>query len=116
MVWKKSEGGTTIALKTQEVGSIWEGVYIGKKDVSSKLSKTGFQSLWEFMDNEGTPFAIWGCGSLDFHMKAIPVNSPIKIKYTGTYKTKFGQEGANVEVEWDDRKEDNEAKEPDIDF
>ena len=104
MAWKKSEGNKAISLKTQTIGSVWEGIYIGLKEVESKKSTTGKQNLWQFMDEEGVPFEIWGCGSLDHHMKGIPVNSPVKIKYTGTYVTKFGQEGANVDVEWDDGK------------
>lgn len=105
MAWKKSEGSKAISLKTQTIGSSWVGVYTGKKDLPSTISKTGFHSLWEFMDEEGNPFAIWGCGSLDFHMRSIPVNSPIKITYTGLYKTKQGQQAANVEIEYDDGKD-----------
>lgn len=104
MAWKKSEGSKTISMKTQVVGSSWVGVYTGKKEVVSKKSKSGFQTIWEYMDEDGIPFAIWGFGSLDHHMRGIPVNSPVKITYTGLYKTNFGQDGANVEVEYDDGK------------
>ena len=60
MAWKKAEGGKAIILKNQIVGAIWEGVYIGKEDKPSKFAKSGFQSLYKFLDGEGMPFEMWG--------------------------------------------------------
>lgn len=104
MAWKKVEASQAISLKKQIVGTVWEGVYTGRDEKPSKMDKDKTQYIWKFINEDGIPFEIWGCGSLNFNMKSVPLNAAVRIKYMGLYKTKNGQDGAGVEVDYDDGK------------
>lgn len=102
MAWKKAEGGQRISIIKQTLGSKWEGIYVKKYEVDSKITQSGKQVIWSFLDEDGKPFEFYGNGSLDHKMNGVPLNSSVRITFTEIYKTKFGKDAANVEVEFDD--------------
>lgn len=104
MAWKKIEGGNKISLNKQTVGTEWVGQYSKRYEVDSAMSKTGKQTIWVLLNEEGVPMEFYGCASLDGKMSGVPLEAIVKIKLAGKYMTKFGKEAANVEVEYDDDK------------
>lgn len=101
MAWKKPQSDDSINLKKQTVGSTWEGVYIEKKMIEGDW---GVQALYKFINDEDKPYAIWGCASLDWNMDRIPLNSTVKIKFTGLKEIRQKQ-CAQVEVDYNDGKD-----------
>lgn len=65
------------------------GTYVGKKDVQTKV---GPQVIWQFMDDDEQPFAIYGFTNLNRAMEGVGVNAFCRITYKGTAKvqTKYG--------------------------
>ena len=102
MARKKVEGGARISMSKQASGTEWSGTYVKGYEIDSSLSKTGKQQIWQFVDEDGNPFEFYGCASMDNKMKQVPLNSMVWIKHGGTYKSKFGRDAANVEIEYDD--------------
>lgn len=101
MAFKKVEGANKISLAKQAQGTEWAGQFVKKYEIDSKLSPTGKQSIWQFLDEDGNTFEFYGCASLDIKMNQVPVGAIVKIKHAGTYKSKFGRDAASVEVEYD---------------
>ena len=87
MAWKKVDSGA-IGLKGKEVGTVWEGLYRGKKVVPSGLDPSKNQNIWQFIDETEKPFEMWGCASLDMQMNNVVPESLVRITYEGTVKKK----------------------------
>ena len=102
MARKKVEGGGRISLSKQTIGTEWSGIYVKGYEIDSSISPTGKQQIWQFMDDEGVPFEFYGCASMNVKMKQVPLQSTVWIKVAGTYKTKFGKDAANIEIDYDD--------------
>src|SRR3990167_7512379 len=102
MARKKVEGGGRISLSKQTIGTEWSGIYVKGYEIDSSISPTGKQQIWQFMDDEGVPFEFYGCASMNVKMKQVPLQSTVWIKVAGTYKSRFGKDAANIEIDYDD--------------
>lgn len=96
---------TTQALdiKTKK-GEAFLGTYTGNTKIQTKM---GEQTIWQFLDDDGLPFGIYGFTNLNRAMQTIPTGKMCRITYRGTIfmKTKFkptGQDVHQVQVEVDD--------------
>lgn len=99
----KAVTNTAIDIK-KESGVHHEGVFLGKSDISTPL---GPQVVWNFVDNEGLPFSIYGFTNLNRAMANIQPDTQCRITYTGKkfVKTKVKPSGMDVHqvlVEVDD--------------
>ena len=115
MAWQQV-GGSRIALAKQEVGTTWTGQYSKHYEVDSQMSKSGKQSIWVLLNEDGTTIEFYGCASLDQRMKEVPINAFVKIKLVGFYKSKFGKEAASVDVFFDRDEPETKVQEKDIPF
>lgn len=114
MAWTKVSGNR-ISLGKQEVGTSWMGQYSKHYEVDSQMNKTGKQSIWVILNEDGTSIEFYGNASLDKAMKEVPLNAFVKIKLAGFYKTKFGKDAASVDVYFDkDAPEPEVSNEPDV--
>lgn len=80
------------------------GTYTGHKDINTKI---GPQVIWQFTDEDGTPFGVYGFTNLNRAMESVAVGQTVKIVYKGTQnvKTKFGMKDVHqvqVQVYEDD--------------
>lgn len=71
------------------------GTYMGKSDITTKI---GPQVIWNFADEEGMPFGIFGFTNLNNAMHTIKEGLLCRITYQGTkfVKTKFKPAGQDV--------------------
>ena len=93
MAWKTV---TSEALDIKkEVGVEHIGTYTGHKDITTKI---GAQVIWQFTDEDGKPFGVYGFTNLNRAMEAVAVGQTVKITYQGTQfvKTKFKPTGQDV--------------------
>ena len=83
-------------------GDAYTGVFKGSHKITTKL---GEQTIWEFSDNAGLGFGIYGFTNLNRAMETIPEGALVRLTYLGTenVKTKYGQKDVHmVRVEVDD--------------
>jgi hypothetical protein len=103
--WKQP-GRNTIDLKKKEVGTRLEGTYTGYKDITTEL---GVNRIWEFHDEEGKPYGVYGFTSLNYQMERVAPGTNCRLTYQGKGKTKskFGNfpHKVMVECESDDAEE-----------
>lgn len=97
MAWSKPKGDV-ISLKDEKDGSQFIGTYTGKKVVQVQGKES---IIWQFQDEEGVPFAIWGVTYLNRQMEGIVIGSNCRITYKGRSKTKnkYGKFPYLVDVE-----------------
>ena len=97
---KPVQRGDAYSLKDGEIGKEYVGTYTGNKTVETPNGKS---ILWQFVDEDDRPFAIWGFTNLNFQMENVPVNSLCYVTYLGAKKekNKFGKYPylAKVEIE-----------------
>lgn len=79
-----------IDIKKSPIGSVYIGTYNGKKEIDTKLGK---QVIWNYIDDDGSPFAIYGFTNLNRAMETVLQGTGCRITYKGTQrlKTKFGE-------------------------
>lgn len=70
-----------------------EGTFIGRKEITTKI---GAQVIWEFSGEEGE-FGIYGFTNLNKIMETVPLNTSLRIQYTGTknVQTKYGMKNVH---------------------
>lgn len=93
MPWKDVNSDARDIKKEKDVDHI--GTYTGHKDIKTPL---GDQVIWQYTDENGTPFGIFGFTNLNRAMEAVAVGQTVKIVYKGTQfvKTKFKPSGQDV--------------------
>ena len=87
---------TTTAIDIKKDSNISHiGTYVGKSDLKTKL---GDQVVWNFVDEDGLPFSIYGFTLLNRAMSTIPLNVLCRITYRGMLfvKTKYKPDGQDV--------------------
>lgn len=97
----------------KEKGVSRTGTFMGHTPIKTTL---GDQVIWNFSDDDGLPFGIYGFTNLNNTMKSIKEGALCRITYTGTQfvKTKYkpaGQDVHQVLVEVDSD-EEPEVEEP----
>ena len=115
MARKRVEGGSRISFGKQEVGASWQGTYIKGYEIDSTMSQSKKQNVWQFEGEDGDIFEFYGNASIDMKMKQVPIGSMVWIKYAGKYKTKFGRDGASIDIDYDDALA-TEAKKDEVPF
>ena len=88
MVWKQISRPPTIDLRKTK-NEEYVGHYEGKHDIQTKL---GSQIVYEFVDEGGAKFGLYGFTNLNRAMESVPIDALARIRYLGTEKmnTKFG--------------------------
>lgn len=86
---------TTATDIKKEPGVAKVGTYMGQNEITTPL---GPQVVWNFADDEGMPFGIYGFTNLNNAMKSIKEGLLCRITYQGTkfVKTKFKPAGQDV--------------------
>ncbi len=100
MAWKELSSNTIDIRKQKDVAFI--GIYQGSKKIQTKI---GEQTIYNFMDEEGEPFGIYGFTNLNRIMEGAKEDLLYRITYTGTEnrETKFGRKDVHqVKVEIDE--------------
>lgn len=111
MAWKEVTNTGIDIKKHKDIAYI--GEYKGKREITTKI---GPQKVYEFVDEDGAKFSIYGFTNLNRAMEAVSEGSMCKITYLGTenVKTKFGMKDVHqvrVEVETEEETTE-EPKEP----
>ena len=99
MAFKPVSGNALDIKKTNEPHI---GTYTSKTDITTKV---GPQVIWNFVDEDGQPFGVYGFTNLNRAMNGIKTSSLVRITYKGTQNcmTKFGMKNVHqVLVEVDD--------------
>lgn len=97
--------GDVLGFKNWPINTEKSGVYRGSRGIPGKYGKE--QMIWEFTDEDGLPFGIYGVGALDKRMKSISPGTFVYITYQGT-KSIQGKNVHQVKVEKDVTDEDGE--------
>jgi hypothetical protein len=105
MAWKSVTTTATDIKKTPN--KPYEGTYQGSTDIKTKI---GDQKIYNFVDDEGVPFGVYGFTNLNRAMETVQPGSVIRLTYLGTknLQTKFGMKDVHqvkVEVHVEDGKE-----------
>ena len=89
MAWKQV-GNTAVDIK-KEKGKSFTGTYSGQNEIVTKLGK---QTIYQFVDEDGMPFGVYGFTTLNMAMKNIPMDTKCRLTYQGTKNvdTKFGKD------------------------
>ena len=98
-------------IKKSAVGTVYIGTLKSKKEITTS---NGPCALWEFEDEDGKTFAIWGFTSLDNQLGTVELESLCRITFQGQAptKNKYGKFPYRVKVEFDDGiVEDKDGKE-----
>lgn len=96
---------TTTAIDIKKSSEPHTGTYMGSDKIETKI---GPQTIWNFADEDGLPFGVYGFTNLNRAMASIKVGSLCRITYKGTenVKTKFGMKDVHqVLVEIDSEEE-----------
>ena len=106
MAWKKVGMNNAVDIK-KEKGKIYEGVYQGRTDIQTKI---GPQIIWNFVDDDGLPFSVYGFSNLNRTMESLKPETQCRLSYLGTQnvKTKYGMKDVHqvlVEVFADEEQE-----------
>ena len=107
-MWKQSERKDSISIHKKPAGAFYEGIYQGNKTIQTQL---GDAILWNFMDDEDKPFAIWGFTNLNFQLEGVVPGTKCKVTYLGTakQKNKFGKFPHQAKVEVWHEEDDGDA-------
>ena len=100
MGFKPLTVGQAIDIKKQSEAVV--GTFQGHKDITTKI---GAQVIWNFLDEEGNPYGIYGFTNLNRYMEGAVVGKLYRITYQGTKNipTKFGKKDVHqVLVEIDE--------------
>ena len=107
MAWK------TVSMQAMDIRKFENGqatgTFTGKLGITTKR---GPQIIWQFADEDGLPFGVYGFANLNRAMQMVKVGSLCRITYKGTSKlqTKFGLTNVHqVMVEIDDSSNVKEA-------
>jgi hypothetical protein len=98
---------TAIDIKKHK-GESYAGTFKGSHEITTKIGK---QVIWEFADEAGLSFGVYGFTNLNRALETIPTDSQVRMTYLGTenVKTKYGQKDVHmVKVEVDDGAEEPE--------
>jgi hypothetical protein len=87
MSWEEVSSNATDIKKHKE--KPFTGTYKGHRSITTKI---GEQTIWEFTDEDGIPFGIYGFTNLNRAMESLETGTLVKITYRGTenVQTKFG--------------------------
>src|SRR3990167_543830 len=99
MAWKEVSHNALDIKK--EVGKHHVGNFVGQKEIETKIGK---QTIWQFTDEDGNPFGVYGFTNLNRAMESVKVGALCRLTYRGTQviKTKFGMKPVHqVSVEVD---------------
>lgn len=101
-IWKEVTNTGLDIKKHKDV--TYEGEYKGKREISTKIGK---QFIYEFVDEDGAKFGIYGFTNLNRAMEGVAEGQMCRITYLGTenVETKFGMKDVHqvrVEVETED--------------
>lgn len=91
-----------IDIRKEPIGKVFEGVYRGRREIPSDYGK---QWVYEFVDENGEPFAFYGLTVLNRAMEEVPIGTQTRITWEGkeTIQTKKGARQINmVKVEVDE--------------
>lgn len=104
-----SEVNTTANDIKKHPGNPYIGTYTGHKEITTPI---GQQTIWQFTNEDGVPFGVYGFTNLNRAMEGIAVGSVCRITYTGTAKvqTKFGMKDVHqvkVEVHTKEAEDEN---------
>lgn len=106
------EDASSTAIDIKKDSQVHEGVYIGKKSITTKI---GPQVIWDFEGDDGN-FGIYGFTNLNNCMEAIKEGTKVRIQYKGTKNvpTKFGMKDVHqVSVQrWKDESQPEEDQFP----
>lgn len=99
-----SEVNATATDIKKHVGKPFTGTYTGHKDITTKI---GPQVIWQFTDEDGAPFGIYGFTNLNRAMESLSPGTEVRVTYLGTenVQTKFGMKDVHqvrIEVHTDD--------------
>lgn len=94
MAWKKV--GEPIDIKKGEVGQVYIGTYKGNKSITTPL---GPSVIYSFLDDEGSPFSLYGFTLLNRGMEAVPPDAYCRVTYLGKKKNKKNQDVNQASVE-----------------
>ena len=100
--------------KKEGIGKSIVGVYKGHNDIDTKI---GMQIIWQFVDEDGNQFGLYGFTNLNRAMENVKLETLCRLTYNGTQKvkTKFGIKDVHqvlVEIDTDDEA----SPEPDVPF
>ena len=86
-MWKEVNTSAIDLKKTPD--KPYEGTYTGHREITTKI---GPQVIWEFADDDGVGFGIYGFTNLNRSMSALKVGTKVKLQYKGKINmmTKFG--------------------------
>ncbi len=112
MPWKEI-GNNAIDIKKKK-GEAVVGTFTGHRDINTKI---GPQVIWEFADEDGAPFGVYGFTSLNRGLQGMKPETVCRLTYTGTINmaTKFGQKDVHqvkIEVESNETEEEVRPSEP----
>jgi len=71
----------------KEVGSILEGVYVGKRTL---MTENGETRLYTVEKKGGEKIDVWSSATIDNFLGNMPIGTEIQIKYLGKEKSKKG--------------------------
>ena len=97
MGWKKVERNT-VDIKAKNPGTQIVGTYTGFKKIKTEL---GENVIWEFHDEDGKPFGVYGFTNLNFQMEGVAPGTSCRLTYNGKAKekNKYGKFPHKVLVE-----------------
>jgi len=80
-----------ISLKQEGAGVKYTGFYSGATEITNSNGK---QTIWNFKDDAGKQFGIYGFENLNASMIKIPLNAYVRIEYLGmkNVDTKYGKD------------------------
>lgn len=86
--WKEVTNNNAVDIKKSKDGP-FVGTYTGNIEIETKIGK---QIIWQFVDDSGIPFGVYGFTMLNSIMKKIQHGTDCRLTYDGTknVKTKFG--------------------------
>ena len=83
MGWKKVERNT-VDIKAKNPGTQIVGTYTGFKKIKTEL---GENVIWEFHDEDGKPFGVYGFTNLNFQMEGVAPGTSCRLTYNGKATT-----------------------------
>ena len=112
-MFKPVSVGNAVDIKKQGSDEPLVGNFVGHKEITTKIGK---QVIWQFMDEEGVLYGVYGFTALNRIMtESAVVGKLYRLTYQGTknVKTKFGMKDVHqVLVECDDKSESASDKTP----
>lgn len=116
MAFKPVSVGNVIDIKKQGSDEPLVGNFVGHKEITTKIGK---QVIWQFTDEEGAGFGVYGFTNLNRCLENAAVGKLYRITYQGTKNilTKFGKKDVHqVLVEVDEEEKPDSHDESEIAF